>query len=123
MQIRGVTMLLEGLEVLGSVAAHRLHHLLTQFHLRRQRLRVSSKDESKVHVEKFSVGCKQQIVVVAVANTQNIGDDAVACGKEGEISIYFFGCASMTLFHALAKEYRLRARGYIGQRRSSGINL
>ena len=79
-QVGGVAVLLEGLEVLGSVATHGLDHLLAQLHLRRERFRVPAEDEPEIHVEKFSASRQQQVVIVSIAHAQNVRDDAVSEG-------------------------------------------
>ena len=70
-------MLFESLKVLGSVAAHGFHHLFTQLHGRRQRLRVSPQDETKVDVKQFSASGEEEIVVVPIADAQNVSNDAI----------------------------------------------
>ena len=78
-------MLFERLEILWGVASHRLDHLLAQLHRRRQRLRIASQNESEIHVEQFPARREQQIVVVTIADAQDVRDDAVAVRMgEGE---------------------------------------
>ena len=60
-------------------AAHALNHLAAEFHLRGEGLGVAAKDVAKVDVEEGPVGRDQEVVQVAVADAQEVGDYAVAC--------------------------------------------
>ena len=84
MQEGGDAMLLEGLKVFRSVAAHRFHHFFAQLHRRRQGFRVAAENEPEVDVKQFTASGQKEIVVVPISDAQYIGDDAVtASGQPG----------------------------------------
>mmetsp|Transcript_19367 Transcript_19367/g.74374 ORF Transcript_19367/g.74374 Transcript_19367/m.74374 type:complete len:569 (+) Transcript_19367:268-1974(+) len=70
--------LLEALVVHARRAAHALHHFLAQLHGRREGLGVVAENESEVDVEEVALGRDEEVVQVAVADTQDVGDHAVA---------------------------------------------
>lgn len=59
-------------------SSHALHHLPAQLHGGRQWLRISAQDVAKIYVEEVTWGGQEEIVKVAVSDTQQVGDDAIA---------------------------------------------
>ncbi len=68
----------EGRVVRRGRRAHALDHLLAEFHLRREGLRVPAEDVAEVGVEEVPVGRQEEVVEVAVADAEEVGDDAVS---------------------------------------------
>ena len=67
----------ENLEVLTLSSTHCINHLFSNLYGRRVRFRVSSKDETKVNVEHFSIGGDQQIFQVSITNAEKICNWAI----------------------------------------------
>lgn len=65
-------------EIFSLDAAHRLDHLLVQFHRRRQRLRIFSEDEAEIDVQQSAVLRDKQILQVSIADAEKVRDDTVA---------------------------------------------
>jgi len=78
MEEGGVAELAELLIVLRVDAAHGLHHLLAELHGRGERLGIAPQDVAEVDVEQLARFRQHQVVQVAVAHAQQVGDHAVA---------------------------------------------
>jgi len=66
MQEGSVAQSLEVSKVLAGWAAHCFNHFFTQLHWRRQRLRISAENESKVDVEQFSCRNKTSNLLLCI---------------------------------------------------------
>lgn len=74
----GVAELAELLVVLRVDAAHRLDHFFAEFHRRRQRLGIAAEDVAEINVEQFTRFGQHQIIQMAIADTQQVSNDAIA---------------------------------------------
>lgn len=81
MEESSVAELPELLVVLGMYASHSFDHLFAEFHGRRQRLRIAAEDVAEVDVKELARSGQHQVVQMAVADAQQVGNDAVTSFK------------------------------------------
>lgn len=87
--IRREAILLE-LEIQGGgSSAHALDHFLAEFHHGCERLGVSAEDEAEVGVEEVTVGRKEEVLEVTVADAEEVGDYAIP-GAGFDVGVHCF---------------------------------
>jgi len=78
MEESGVAKFPELSVVLWMNSAHGFDHLFTEFHWRRQRLRIASEDVAEIDVEELARLGQHQIIQMAIANAEKVRDDTIA---------------------------------------------
>ncbi|RUS22931.1 hypothetical protein BC937DRAFT_94860 [Endogone sp. FLAS-F59071] len=68
----------ESLIMRALCSTHGLDHFFAEFHGWWERFWIAAENEPKVDVEEVAVRGEKEIVEVAVANTEEIGDNAIA---------------------------------------------
>lgn len=63
---------------MGGGAAHCFYHFFAEFHGWREGFWVAAEDEAEIDVEEVARGGEEEVVEVAVAYAEEVGDDAVA---------------------------------------------